>query len=114
MLFRPLETIARAWASTDDSLGCERRKLQLLQPIAGVRPTPLVPARAAGAAQPPAPASAATAHASARHRPLPLLCPPLVRCLASGPGNPDGRHAMPAAARVQTRGRKWSGSASGA
>ncbi len=46
----PLLFIARAWASMSAAVGSCRMKLQLLQPSAGVSPTPLSSACAAGAA----------------------------------------------------------------
>ena len=69
--------MAFAWASMFAVVGSCRRKLQLLQPIAGVRPAPLLSALA-GAAAPVAAktASGTAARAAMTARMSPFMSPP--------------------------------------
>src|SRR5690349_5489202 len=76
--------MAAASASMFAAFGPCRRKLQLLQPRAGVRPTPLFSACAAGAAD-----RAATVISGAIREPATSA----LTSLLIGPRPPDSRHA---------------------
>src|SRR5487761_290931 len=93
--------MARAWASIFAAVGSLRMKLQLLQPMAGVRPTPLASARAVVFT--PAAALARSAVAAG----APVLALAAVVALAGGAAEVAAKTASGTAASPATRPRMY-------